>query len=193
MGAPGYCCPLRRREMKVTPRQGDAGRTRVMLIRTYCYTEWNDGLVANAVVKKISNFSVLHYPPLQWCWENHSSVFWQYSCAWLLLISRGMKHIYIFQYLELSTKAFHLWDMRCPVSSWGPLRMNVSGTHYGGVQCIAAEVCVQHLRCHIESTAMCVVPRHEWAGISLSSRLSPDPFPQTYIAYDHTLTSLPHK
>lgn len=58
-GAPGYCSPMRRGEKKVTARQGDAGRMRVMLIRPYCYTERNDGPVANAVAQKLRYMSLI--------------------------------------------------------------------------------------------------------------------------------------
>lgn len=73
-----------------------------------------------------------------------------------------------FQYLKLGTKSFPFWNTGCSASSCGYLGMNTSGRLYGAAQHAAGGDCVQHLRCHVESTAMCVVTRHEHVEMSFA-------------------------
>lgn len=51
--------------------------------------------------------------------------------------------------------------------------MKVSGRLHGAAQHAAGGDCVQHLRCLVESTAMCVVARRERADVSLAPSSPP--------------------
>lgn len=62
----GCCTSMGRGERKPERRQEGAGRMRVILVRPYCYTQWENGPVTSEVAQKIHNCnSLFHYPLLQ--------------------------------------------------------------------------------------------------------------------------------